>query len=494
MVFSNLPICPLQHKGALLGDTTTPGQEGAASKDGIRGERVCVLRVSRVWCVLTWFSRHLLLEVSPEGKGEGNGRGKKGLCGILPSPISALATKDKPHLQTGEDGVSSENGSASDGGGRGRGRGGGGGGGGSRGGWRRGKHSPQDPGREEKVEDEKERQDHLSFGGGQSRESLQTNPTMPSELRRGPLSVFSREGGRETSRVIGTLHTLRTANMYMDSRLSLWPMKLKVCAEPMSADDVVAIAPHRRRRPGMGTVHPPSGEKTKTQTVRPSPAHCSLGVSERWGKRGEEGRAMYSRGWPKSTAVGERMSKEGKDDDHKKSVLPPLPPGSGGGVGSGLVASGLSRLTNVGGEIRSPSHGGARARQAAQAQVAPQRPVPPIAVQGGVGGGGGRIPDASEANGRGMGSTSGRTSQSPRRSNSTGWIQPPPSGHRQPSPRGSVASPSRGRPVGAPYENNSTNAPQIFRASKHTNKQTNKQTNKHTHTHTHTYGARFRFL
>jgi hypothetical protein len=37
--------------------------------------------------------------------------------------------------------------------------------------------------------------------------------------------------------VIGTLHTLRTANMYMDSRLSLSPMKLKVCAEPMSAVD-----------------------------------------------------------------------------------------------------------------------------------------------------------------------------------------------------------------------------------------------------------------
>jgi len=170
---------------------------------------------------------------------------------------------------------------------------------------------------------------------------------------------------------------------------------------------------------------------------------------------------MYSRGWPKSTAVGERMSKEGKDDDHKKSVLPPLPPGGGGGVGSGLVASGLSRLTNGGGEIRSPSHGGARARQAAQAQVAPQRPVPPIAVQGGVGRGG-RVHDASEANGRGMGSTSGRTSQSPRRNNSTDWIQPPPSGNRQPSPRGSVASPSRGRPVSAPNEDNPTAAPQTF--------------------------------
>lgn len=263
-----------------------------------------------------------------------------------------------------------------------------------------------------------------------------------------------REGGRKGG---GSLHTLRTANMYMVSRLSLSAMKLKVCAEPMSAeeDDILGRdtpASTDARRPlklwWLLYIVCKRGHSSNSMkyTVHKSRCSCLLFRPE---ERGVEGgkEAMYSRGWPKSTAVGGKLNREGKDDDQKKSMLPPLPPGGGGGVGGGAVGTaGPSRLTGVngGGEIRSPSHGGARARQAAQAQVAPQRLVPPIAVQGG-GGGGGRIQDGSDTNGRGI--WSGRTSQSPRRDSSTDWMVPPPSSGRHPSPGGSMASPSRGRPV-----------------------------------------------
>jgi hypothetical protein len=63
---------------------------------------------------------------------------------------------------------------------------------------------------------------------------------------------------------MGSLHTLRTANMYIDSRLSLSAMKLKVC-EPMSADVVDDMA-------GRGVQNHPSTtlplEKGKKQTAR----------------------------------------------------------------------------------------------------------------------------------------------------------------------------------------------------------------------------------
>lgn len=154
---------------------------------------------------------------------------------------------------------------------------------------------------------------------------------------------------------------------------------------------------------------------------------------------------MYSRGWPKGTNPGERLPKEGGTGD-AKAKLPPLPIGAGVGAGAG----GLAVPKRVGGgEMRSPSHGGAKAREAALAQVSSpsSKQVPPLPP-----GTRRRPADGTTASNNPIADGSSRSSQSPRR-DSTGsvWMVRPPSGDGAASPRdNAIASPSRGRSVCPP--------------------------------------------